>query len=69
MAVARLALSLFFDNRPIRYTIIRRGNARDKYNTVTATLFTGAIYGILEYNKTIGLTDLVNSDSSNPKLR
>ena len=43
MAVARLArVRLIFYN--IRYTIIRRCNARNKYNTVTTTLFTDVIW-------------------------
>ena len=43
MAVARLArMRLIFDN--IRYTIIRRCNARNKYNTVTTTFFTDVIW-------------------------
>ena len=33
---------LISDN--IRYTIIRRCNARNKYNTVTTTLFTDGIW-------------------------
>ena len=43
MAVARLArMRLIFYN--IRYTIIRQCNARNKYNTVTTTLFTDVIW-------------------------
>ena len=64
MAVARLArMRCIFYN--IRYTIIRRCNARNKYNTVTTTLFTDVIWP----NKVKNKTDFVNSDSSNLKPR
>ena len=49
----------------IQNTIIRQCNARNKYNTVTTTLFTDAIWP----NKVKNKTDFVNSDSSNPKTR
>ena len=41
-------LSFGFLTIIIRYTIIRRCNARNKYNTVTTMLFTDAVYGLIK---------------------